>query len=322
MGASGAGWSRPGRRGRFGPATGVEWRSWGAGPGRRTYGLVRGPAAGAPLIVALHGAGGTGRGMVALTGLGTRGPAAGFAVAFPDGVRRAWGGGRAAAGRVEVDDAGFLTGLVDGLVAEGVARPGALVLCGMSNGGFMVEYLARRHVLGAVAVLTVAATATEVARLVTPVPVAPCAVVCVTGTADPIVPYGGGPVTLPGPLGRRVARRRTTGTVGRNVAATAGAMTSDWATANGLGPTPVVETFPAAPGDVGYTRFTWQAPGRRPVVHYRIDGGGHTWPGGPQYLPGRMIGPTARTLDATAVLLALAAGELRTPGGSTGPATG
>ena len=51
------------------------------------------------------------------------------------------------------------------------------------------------------------------------------------------------------------------------------------------------------------------------MVHYRVDGGGHTWPGGPPDLPVRMIDSIATYFDATVVLLALAAGEQRTPWG-------
>jgi len=32
----------------------------------------------------------------------------------------------------------------------------------------------------------------------------------------------------------------------------------------------------------------------------------HSWPGGPQYLPARFIGPVARNLDATGILLQMA----------------
>jgi polyhydroxybutyrate depolymerase len=39
------------------------------------------------------------------------------------------------------------------------------------------------------------------------------------------------------------------------------------------------------------------------VVLYRIEGGGHGWPGGPQFLPAAFIGPVPRRLDATGILL-------------------
>jgi polyhydroxybutyrate depolymerase len=35
------------------------------------------------------------------------------------------------------------------------------------------------------------------------------------------------------------------------------------------------------------------------VVFYQIDSGGHTWPGGKQYLPASVIGPTTRALDGS-----------------------
>jgi polyhydroxybutyrate depolymerase len=38
------------------------------------------------------------------------------------------------------------------------------------------------------------------------------------------------------------------------------------------------------------------------VVVYTIEGGGHTWPGGPQYLPVALVGKASRNLDATQVI--------------------
>jgi polyhydroxybutyrate depolymerase len=35
------------------------------------------------------------------------------------------------------------------------------------------------------------------------------------------------------------------------------------------------------------------------VVLYRVEGGGHTWPGGVQYLPSFVIGPTSRSVSAS-----------------------
>jgi polyhydroxybutyrate depolymerase len=38
------------------------------------------------------------------------------------------------------------------------------------------------------------------------------------------------------------------------------------------------------------------------VILYRIRGGGHTWPGGAQYLPASIVGPVCRDIDATDVI--------------------
>jgi hypothetical protein len=48
---------------------------------------------------------------------------------------------------------------------------------------------------------------------------------------------------------------------------------------------------------------------------HRIVGGGHTWPGGPQYAPARLVGPVARHLDATGILLEMAQDEMGKNGG-------
>jgi len=38
------------------------------------------------------------------------------------------------------------------------------------------------------------------------------------------------------------------------------------------------------------------------VVLYTVEGGGHTWPGGYQYLPSGIIGRTSRDIDANEVI--------------------
>ena len=68
------------------------------------------------------------------------------------------------------------------------------------------------------------------------------------------------------------------------------------------------------------TRLTWSAPGSPPVVLYRIEGGGHGWPGGPQFLPARVIGPIPRHLDATGILLKMVCAD--SPPGVSGDTAG
>ncbi len=77
----------------------------------------------------------------------------------------------------------------------------------------------------------------------------------------------------------------------------------DWARLAGHDARPAVERL-ASPGPgLGVARLTWQGTGAAPVVLHRIEGGGHTWPGGPQYLPARAVGKVAAGLDATGILL-------------------
>jgi polyhydroxybutyrate depolymerase len=94
------------------------------------------------------------------------------------------------------------------------------------------------------------------------------------------------------------------GTTGRDAATTfTGLASRGPAAGNGIGGEPVAEQLPQAPGDPPVTRLTWSAPGCPPVALYRIEGGGHGWPGGPQYLPAWIVGPIPRHLDATGILL-------------------
>lgn len=283
----------------------------------RTYLLAPAPVPGAPLLMVLHGTGTTGKGMAAFTGLGRRGPAAGFATVFPDGLGEVWDRGQALVGREEVSDAAFLRALVGHLVADGVARSGALWLVGMSNGAFFVEHLARHGLLAVAGIGLVAGAATEDSQGIGS-PARPTAVLCFEGTADPVVPYEGGLIGEEGPFGQTLTRLAVErGEAGdARVAVAAERVAGEWAAINcGVGPVaPSVARLAVADGEHPVTRLTWSPPGCLPVVLYRIEGGGHTWPGGPQYMPVEAIGTVARGLDATGILLDMARSEVESRG--------
>jgi polyhydroxybutyrate depolymerase len=68
---------------------------------------------------------------------------------------------------------------------------------------------------------------------------------------------------------------------------------------------PVEEALPDTDPKDGCTikRFTYgHGQGGTEVVLYRIEGGGHTWPGGPQYFPQFLLGRVCRDIDATQVI--------------------
>ena len=283
---------------------GLQQRSLEVGEQTRTFSVASAARQPAPLLVALHGGGGTGQGIAAGTGLATRGPAAGFTTVFPDGVAHVWNDGRDAprlASRAGVDDPAFIKALVDQLVTEAAVPRTPVFLAGISNGALFAEYLARHAILPIAGIALIAGTGTVTARQAVPVPRQATQVLAFAGTADPLVPYGGGPISL---MGRIAGGRgpRPGGRAGRGLAAPAEDVAQDWATANGDPATPTTEQLP--PGDgLLVTRLAWRAPGRPPVELYRIDGGGHTWPGGVQYLSERLVGPVARNVDATGLLL-------------------
>jgi polyhydroxybutyrate depolymerase len=268
----------------------------------RGYWLARAEAARGPLLMALHGSGTSGRDIATLfSGLATRGPAAGVTVVFPDGWDGVWHIARPPAGEPALDDAAFLAALAGQLAGPGVP----VVLAGISNGGGFAEHMARHGLLPLAGLFLVAGTLREFSRQGCPVPRQKTAVTIMAGTADPLAPYYGGPLAARGMVGRtlrRRAKRHGDLPAERRMAAVE-TVAGDWAAGNGIGGGPAVEQLPGVAGDPPATRLTWAAPGCPPVVLYRIEGGGHGWPGGPQFLPARVVGPIPRHLDATGILL-------------------
>jgi polyhydroxybutyrate depolymerase len=267
---------------------------------RRGYWLAQAPGPGALLIV-LHGSGMSGRDVATtFTGLATRSPAAGVTAVFPDGWRGVWHIARAPDGEPALDDVAFLVALARQL---GSSRP--VFLAGLSNGAGFAEHVARHGLLPLAGLFLVAGTIREFSRQAAPVPGQRTAVTIMAGTGDPMVRYDGGPLHAPGVLGL-ILRRRTTrhgDLPSERVTAAVETVARDWAAGNGITDDPAEEHLPDAPGDPPVTRLTWSAPGCPPVVLYRIEGGGHGWPGGPQFLPARVIGPIPRHLDASGILL-------------------
>jgi polyhydroxybutyrate depolymerase len=294
---------------------------------RRSYWLARAPQlpgqrAYPPLLIVLHGSGMNGRSMARFTGLAARGPAAGITTVFPDGWKGVWHIARPPPAEPGLDDALFLAQLSAHLEADGAARSWPVSLAGVSNGARFAEHVARHALLPVTGLFLVAGTALEYSRRLEPQPLLRATVVIMMGTGDPSEPYAGGQIRrrgLPGlMLERRAARHGEQ--PGEDVVAGAEAVAADWAAGNGIELDPVTEELPASPGDLAVTRTTWAAAGCRPVMLYRVDGGGHGWPGGPQFMPARIIGRIARHLDATGILLGLAgreigAGDRRSRGG-------
>lgn len=238
------------------------------------------------LVLALHGHGGTGHGMEQLT-LGRLDRLAdrdGAVIAYPDGIDHRWNDMLDAS---SVDDVGFLVALVDALAARLPIDRARVFVTGMSNGGFMSVRLAcaRPDVFAAFA---------PVAAGLRGPPCEPTRAVpmlFVNGTADPLVTYDGTTVHF----GDRVLseKRTTSDAVAR------------FAERDGCTAPAEYENLPDRDPNDGSTVRVERRAGCRDtaeVLLYRVEGGGHTWPGGFQYLGERWIGRTNRDLDATDVI--------------------
>lgn len=153
----------------------------------------------APLLLVLHGGGGRGRQIERHSDLTDPALAAGFAVAYPDGVGRQWNDGRADLDaetvREGVDDVAFLLALIDHLAATGAVDPARVFVTGISNGGIMTfRLLCESADRFAGAATVVASLGVEVAGDC--VPSRPVPLLMLNGTADPLVRYEGGPIMI------------------------------------------------------------------------------------------------------------------------------
>lgn len=251
----------------------------------------------APLLIVLHGGGGTGAGMEGLTAGGLNRLAArdGFVVACPDGVERHWNDGRGIqdyrSHRENIDDVGFVSALIDHLDRTVGIDRSRVHATGISNGGLFSQRLARELATRVAAIAVVAISMSDRIALMR-APARPISVLLMPGTEDPLVPWGGGDIGFRG--GRKVGRVLS-------VPETVGA----WATHNRCPSPPAVALEPDRDPQDGtrVRRETYGPCGEgTEVVLYAIEGGGHTWPGGLQYLPERIIGRTSRDIDANEVL--------------------
>lgn len=250
----------------------------------RTYTLHAPPGDPVGLVLSLHGGGGTGKGQEGLTDFDAVADAHNLLVVYPDGYDKSWADGRGAspADRRHVDDVGFLVALTGKLQSDYHIAAGHVFVTGMSNGGFMTNRLACERADLFAAIAPVAGTlgagvACNASR--------PVSVWAAHGTADPLVPFRGGNV-------------RGRGGVSRSVSASS--MMDKWRSVDGCPGDPSVQVLPDVGDGTVVRRFASAAcAASSEVVFYQVDRGGHTWPGGKQYLPRAVIGPTTRALDAS-----------------------
>ena len=131
------------------PAAGTMRRDVRAPGGTRSYVVhlpVRAAGTPRPLLLVLHGSGGSGRGMADDTRLDSIADLRGFVVAYPDGVRGIlgaqttdWNAGTCCglAQRGNVDDVGFLRVLIDDVSSHTAIDPSRVYVAGFSDGGRM-----------------------------------------------------------------------------------------------------------------------------------------------------------------------------------------
>ena len=102
-----------------------------------------------PLVIALHGGGGTAADFIWLTHLNKTADSAGFIVVYPDGLKnpsglRTWNAGKCCAMNafIKTDDVGFISALIDTLITAYRADSKRVYATGHSNGAMLCYRLA------------------------------------------------------------------------------------------------------------------------------------------------------------------------------------
>jgi polyhydroxybutyrate depolymerase len=221
-----------------------------------------------PLVLSFHGRWGKGKDQADLTELHKVGERYGFLVVYPDAVSDMWN---------VIDDVGFVDLLVTQLSQRFKIDPRRIYASGMSNGGFFVHLLGCQRSSRFAAIASVAGEMSPALENVCS-PEVPMAVMTIHGTEDPIAPYTGGLTDI----GSETLSAEATATAWNRLNRCNG----QW-----------IETLRI--GQV-FTR-SYQGCAAR-VEWTTVEGGGHTWPGGLQYLSPSLIGITNRDVNASEMI--------------------
>lgn len=240
-----------------------------------------------PLAIFLHGAGGTGESFHRLLSADQVTDSAGFIAVYPDGLEGTWTVGCdecTHAEALKADDVTFLQTLSRHLAEHLPVDTSRVYLLGYSQGGSLAHLYGCRATLSPAGIAGVASLAYR-ALSGDCAPSRPFPVVSVHGTFDGMAYYNG--YGLEAPL--------------QPVPETL----DMWRTLMGCDPAPVVAELPDTAVDFT-TVTTFRYGGCQPgsgVMHYRVNEGGHTWPG-PTGPWSRRMGSHNRDMDATREIFA------------------
>jgi len=239
-----------------------------------------------PLVLAFHGRLGDGDDQEKITHFNSVADANGFIAVYPDGYQRSWNDGRKTtpSNRDGVRDVEFVRRLLKKLTTSYSVDKRQVYAIGMSNGGFFAQRLGC-VMAGKFAAIATVASVMPRALAKTCKPSDPLPVLMVMGTDDPLVPYQGGDF-------------------GSGMVLSAKATAKLWRELAHCKKPTSRKLRDRDPKDGTQTRVLTanQCAGDAAVKLYSVHGGGHTWPGGRQYLPKTAIGVTSRDFDASSTI--------------------
>ncbi len=245
-----------------------------------------------PLVLVLHGAGGSSSSIERLTGFSTIADREGFIVAYPEAEERFWNDHDDLEDphATPPDDTGYLKAVIEKVTRDYPVDPDRVFAVGLSNGGLMCHRLACelphlvRAVGGVASQLTVFTE--ERCTRTSPVPI-----LLINGTDDPIVSF------------------EDTSTQGGHldpeIVLSARQTVDSWVQHNRASTVPdVAYLTDEDPEDGTRVRQEIHSAGEdgAPVWFFAVEGGGHSWPGGHVLLSNPFDAPMSNDISASELI--------------------
>ena len=240
-----------------------------------------------PLIIVLHGGGGTARQISRSTfrRFDQWADEYGFYVVYPNAIEKIWdtGGGRISENLSRRrDDLGFLEHVIDQMARKYPIDKSRVFATGISRGGhasFMLACRSNRVRAIAPVAMNLPKQLTADCRRARP-----SGMLLINGTADPLVPFEGGRVMVLGkPRDLVESADQTLAVFGRR---------------NGCGGIAGQQRIDKANDGTVVEHRAWRC-SKAPMANFKVIGGGHTWPSEKSVLPERIVGRVSKDIVAT-----------------------
>ena len=244
-----------------------------------------------PLILAFHGGKGTAKKTIKQYSFNKLADKQGFMVVYPNGINKGWNDGRIRSKKPQTsDDVKFILALLEKLTRDYTIDSHRIFSTGISNGAIFSIYLAYKIPDKILAIAPVCGSIPKNLENEFKLSI-PVSAIFINGTKDKLIKYEGGPVISErADRGEVIAVEKSVG---------------DWVEFNGCTGPPVEKVFPDKNKKDRCTAVmkTYSSCSHSTeVVFIKIDGGGHTWPGGRQYAPRFLIGRVCRDFKAEEVI--------------------
>ncbi|ABZ95803.1 Poly(3-hydroxybutyrate) depolymerase [Leptospira biflexa serovar Patoc strain 'Patoc 1 (Ames)'] len=255
-----------------------------------------------PVVFILHGGGGSGEGMIYLSRMSEKAEEYGFIAVYPDGYANRWNDGRKIAHSLtdkrNTKDVEFFRDMVRFIDLKIPVDYSRIHAVGISNGGFMTQRLLCEADDLFRSVYSVAAVTSKGLVEICPSPRAK-SIGFIMGTADDVIPYSGGTVSIPKDMSPNASRIPA----GEVLSFTDSLkFWSSNFTCKEESKAKKRHLNKFWKRDIEYTKFS-DCSTDEVVEGYLIPGGGHIWPNGFFYQNEKQYGYLSKDLDTREIVI-------------------